>query len=121
MPPFAICRQRELHAVERGPVSGAVVVAEQDLQVHRLRELGGAAEAPEAPVELGEEGAGRAVQQLGSRGLGLGHGGRRRGLEVVAYGLGALQYLFAAVLVGVGDAQEELLEGGHAARGMGGK
>jgi hypothetical protein len=53
---------RELHAVERGPLSCAVVVAEQDLQVHRLGELGGAAEASKAPVELGEEGACRAVK-----------------------------------------------------------
>ncbi len=54
--------QGELHAVEGGPVAGAVVVAQQDLQVHRLGELGRAAEAAEAPVELGEEGRGGPVQ-----------------------------------------------------------
>ena len=48
--------------------------------------------------------------------FGFGHDGRRRGLEIVAYGLCALQYLFTPVLVGVDDAEEELLEGGHAAR-----
>src|SRR5215212_11388491 len=96
-----------------------MVVAEQNLQVHGLRELGCRPEAAETSVELGEKGVGRAVKQLRARGLGLGHGGSGRGLEKVADGFGALQYLCPAVLISVGDAQKQLLEGEHATRGDG--
>jgi hypothetical protein len=111
--------ERQLHAVEGGAVASAVMVAEQDLQVHGLGEFGGRPEPAEAAVQLREERPGRTIQQPGARVFGLGHGCRTRCPEEVADGVGALQHLIAAVLVGVGDAQEQLLEGGQAVRGDG--
>jgi hypothetical protein len=87
------------------------VVAQQELQRHRGRELRGAAEAGVGRVELARQGADRPGQRIASQRAG---GQGARGLQVPADLLGSLAHVVTAVAPGVAQRLEDLPEAGAA-------
>jgi hypothetical protein len=105
--------QRELHHLQR-PAPAAQMAAEQEVECHRLRELG---RSPE-PTPVGVEGTTDALERLPQHAVVEATGRRleRAGLQRQVLGhLPALRARpVALVAPGAGDCQQHLLEGGHA-------
>ena len=90
------------------------VVPEQELQHHRVRELGRATPPPGHPVEALLEALEGAVERLGPElALLSGAGHSALLLESPGYLLPAVQDLIAALSPGVGNGLEQLAEGGQ--------
>ena len=105
-----------LHSVlgypQRVGVAGAPVVAEQELQRHGLRELGGRAKAALLRVVAGSQVGVRLLQQLRGEPLPRPLAQRCR-LDAARQVVGRLQHLYAAVVVRVGHGPEKPGKPGH--------
>src|SRR5947207_13038745 len=123
--------QRQRYHLEEMLLGLALPKAQQQLQVHAVREFGGGAEAAVAGVERALQGARGVVEDLRGRvgryTLTPALSQRERGrsgrtlialfldrLQIAGQLAGLLEHAFAAISPGVIDGNENLLEAGHA-------
>ena len=107
--------QRALGHVERHAVAAPGVDAQQELQRHRRRELGGAAEAAQARIETAQQAVERLVDQVVvQRPAAAERLGQGRLPQVIGDLTRAALHVAAPLLPRLGQGQQHLAEGGQA-------
>ena len=111
MPPRAICRSVKVDVIERVLIAGAGICAQQKFEVHRLRELGRAAEtAVRRGRSLRAMLLVSGVEQLGVQVGRQPADAERVALKRLRQVVRHLLHVVAAVAVGVDHRQQHLLE-----------